>query len=98
MRLVLQRVKSASVSVDGAVVSSIGEGILALCGLHESDTHDDLSYCAKKLVNFTHPRRYPRSYLPRRHASSHITHIGKRAALRRACSSFDSQQYHIGKR
>jgi len=51
MRLVLQRVKSASVSVDGAVVSSIGEGILALCGLHEADTPADLSYCAKKLAN-----------------------------------------------
>ena len=50
MRLVLQRVKSASVSVDGSVVTSIGKGILALVGLHSKDTTDDLSYCARKLA------------------------------------------------
>ena len=49
MRLVLQRVKSASVTVNEKVVSSIGSGVLALVGLHEKDTADDLRYCAKKL-------------------------------------------------
>ena len=49
MRMVLQRVTSASVTVDGTVVSSIGRGILALVGLHEQDTAEDLKYCAKKL-------------------------------------------------
>ena len=49
MRLVVQRVKSASVMVDGTVVSSIGRGVLALVGLHAADTPTDLSYCAKKL-------------------------------------------------
>ena len=49
MRLVLQRVKSASVTVNSAVISSIGHGVLALVGLHETDTPDDLKYCAKKL-------------------------------------------------
>ena len=49
MRLVLQRVKAASVTVDGKVVSSIGRGLLALVGIHESDTPADVSYCAKKL-------------------------------------------------
>ena len=50
MRLVLQRCKSASVTVGGSVVSSIGGGIVALCGLHVEDTDADLQYCAKKLL------------------------------------------------
>ena len=50
MRLVLQRVTSASVTVGGSVVSSIGSGVVALCGLHVSDTDADLRYCAKKLL------------------------------------------------
>lgn len=51
MRLVVQRVKSASVTVDNNRVSSIGPGILALVGLHEHDTPKDLEYCCKRLVN-----------------------------------------------
>ena len=50
MRLVVQRVKSASVTVDGAVISSIGPGAMALVGLHECDTLDDLEYCCKRLL------------------------------------------------
>ena len=50
MRVVLQRVTSASVTVDGAMVSSIGRGIMALVGLHERDTAEDMKYCARKLV------------------------------------------------
>ena len=50
MRLVLQRVKSASVTVEGNVVSSIGPGTLALVGLHEHDTEEDLEYCCKRLL------------------------------------------------
>lgn len=49
MRLVLQRVKQASVSVDRTTVASIGGGVLVLVGIHESDTAADLQYCAKKL-------------------------------------------------
>lgn len=50
MRLVVQRVKSASVTVDGAVVSSIGPGAMALVGLHQDDTKEDLEYCCKRLL------------------------------------------------
>ena len=50
MRLVIQRVKSASVTVDGTIVSSIGPGVLALVGLHEHDTEQDLAYCCKRLL------------------------------------------------
>jgi D-tyrosyl-tRNA(Tyr) deacylase len=51
MRLVVQRVKSASVTVDPErVVSHIGPGILALVGLHEHDTIADAKYCCKRLL------------------------------------------------
>jgi len=50
MRLVLQRVKSASVRVEGEIVSSIGPGVMALVGLHENDTDDNLKECCKKLL------------------------------------------------
>ncbi|KAL3802728.1 hypothetical protein ACHAW5_003979 [Stephanodiscus triporus] len=57
MRLVVQRVKSASVTVrddgDGLPrrISSIGPGILALVGLHVDDDASDLTYCARRLLN-----------------------------------------------
>ncbi len=50
MRLVLQRVKSASVTVDNTQISSIGPGVLALVGLHENDTEENLVECSKKLL------------------------------------------------
>ena len=51
MRLVVQRVRSASVTVDGVVVSSIAGGLVALVGLHEQDTEEDLKYCSRRLLN-----------------------------------------------
>ena len=50
MRLVIQKVKRASVSVASSPVSSIGAGLLVLVGLHSLDTSDDLAWCAKKLL------------------------------------------------
>lgn len=50
MRLVLQRVKSASVTVDNNVISSIGPGVVALVGLHENDTVENCVECGKKLL------------------------------------------------
>lgn len=50
MRIVVQRVKTASVSVDSTVVSKIGPGILALVGLHEHDTIENLQDCCRKLL------------------------------------------------
>lgn len=46
MRAVVQRVSSASVSVDGAVVGEIGPGLLALVGV----THDDTPAQAEKMA------------------------------------------------
>ncbi|KAH7568837.1 hypothetical protein JRO89_XS06G0059400 [Xanthoceras sorbifolium] len=44
MRAVVQRVTSASVEVDGSIVSEIGPGLLVLVGLHESDSESDADY------------------------------------------------------
>jgi D-aminoacyl-tRNA deacylase len=41
MRAVIQRVSSASVNVDGRVVSSIGKGLLILLGVDQNDQQDD---------------------------------------------------------
>lgn len=52
MRIVVQRVKSASVtsSVDNTLISQIGPGLVALVGIHETDTIDDIQYCCKHLL------------------------------------------------
>ena len=50
MRLVLQRVKSASVTVEGNIISKIGPGVVALVGLHENDNEENLKDCCKKLL------------------------------------------------
>ncbi len=48
MRCIIQRVSRASVSVDGRVVSSIGKGLLILCGVGQGDTDDDARWLAGK--------------------------------------------------
>jgi len=50
MRLVIQRVKHASVKVDGELKGEIGQGFLVLLGVKKGDTDKDLEYCVKKLV------------------------------------------------
>ncbi|XP_062208272.1 uncharacterized protein LOC133909728 isoform X2 [Phragmites australis] len=51
MRAVVQRVLSASVEVEGRVVSEIGPGILVLVGVHEADTDSDADYMCRKVLN-----------------------------------------------
>ena len=48
MRLVIQRVSEASVSIDGKLHSSIGNGLMVLVGVEESDTPDDVRWPASK--------------------------------------------------
>lgn len=50
MRIVIQRVKHASVSIDNAVKSSIGEGYLILLGVCEEDSSDDVDWLVHKVV------------------------------------------------
>ena len=51
MRLVIQRVTSASVAIDGEVVGKIGAGLMVLVGVRESDTEADMQWLAQKTVN-----------------------------------------------
>ena len=51
MRAVVQRVASASVTVDGEVVSSIGRGLLVLLGVHAEDDEAKAARMAEKLLN-----------------------------------------------
>ncbi|MFP4452439.1 MAG: D-aminoacyl-tRNA deacylase [Desulfobacterales bacterium] len=51
MIALVQRVKKASVTVEGQTVGSIGPGLLVLLGVAETDTEADISYVADKVVN-----------------------------------------------
>ena len=51
MRAVVQRVKSASVTVDGKPISEIGEGLLIFHGVAQEDTSADLDYLTNKIAN-----------------------------------------------
>ncbi len=50
MRIVLQRVKSASVSIEGLVVGEIEHGFLLLVGVGPDDNRDDAYYLARKIA------------------------------------------------
>jgi len=50
MRVVIQKVKEASVTVEGAVISSIGNGLLILVGIESEDTEEDISYLVRKIA------------------------------------------------
>ena len=49
MRAVIQRVKSAQVSVDGRVSGKIGKGLLVLLGVGKGDGESDLSFLTSKI-------------------------------------------------
>ena len=51
MRAVVQRVKSASVHVDGQLVSEITSGLLIFLGISETDQQSDIDYLATKIAN-----------------------------------------------
>jgi D-aminoacyl-tRNA deacylase len=51
MRAVIQRVKSASVTVEGEVVGKIGKGLLVLLGVSNDDAEKDADYLVEKTLN-----------------------------------------------
>ena len=51
MRIVIQRVSHASVTIEGHCKSSIGKGMLILVGIEESDGQEDIDWLCKKIVN-----------------------------------------------
>jgi D-tyrosyl-tRNA(Tyr) deacylase len=50
MRTVIQRVRRASVSIDGRKESEIGEGLLVFTGIEESDNETDAEWLSSKIV------------------------------------------------
>lgn len=51
MRVVVQRVSKASVTIDELVASSINSGLLILLGIEDADTMDDIIWLSNKIVN-----------------------------------------------
>jgi D-tyrosyl-tRNA(Tyr) deacylase len=49
MRLVIQRVSSASVKVNDSIVSEINTGLLILAGIEEADSSEDIDWLVKKI-------------------------------------------------
>lgn len=50
MKAVIQRVSSASVTVDGAIVGQIGQGIMVLLGVEKGDREASADWLAEKIV------------------------------------------------
>ena len=51
MRAIIQRVSSASVTIDGQIHSQIGKGLLVLAGIEDADTDEDIQWLSGKIVN-----------------------------------------------
>lgn len=51
MRVVIQRVKESSVTIDNKLYNSIDKGLMILVGFTEGDTSSDIDYCVKKISN-----------------------------------------------
>ena len=50
MKIVIQRVKNASVSTDNLLFSKINQGLLLLVGIEDADTVQDLDYAVRKIT------------------------------------------------
>lgn len=51
MKIVMQRVAQASVSIGGQVIGEIEQGLLLLVGVGPDDTRDDVDYAVRKIIN-----------------------------------------------
>lgn len=51
MKVVIQRVTRASVTVNGKVIGKIGPGLVVLVGVAQGDTQDDVNYLAQKTID-----------------------------------------------
>ena len=51
MKIVIQRVQSASVVIEDSTVGAIKQGLLLLVGVGPEDTKEDLEYAVRKIVN-----------------------------------------------
>ena len=51
MKVVIQRVSSASVTIDSKIVAEIQKGLLVLVGLEDADTQEDTNWLCQKIAN-----------------------------------------------
>ncbi|MDR2956454.1 MAG: D-tyrosyl-tRNA(Tyr) deacylase [Prevotella sp.] len=51
MRILIQRVKQASVTIDNKIKSRIGKGLLILLGIEDNDNNEDIEWLCNKIVN-----------------------------------------------
>jgi D-tyrosyl-tRNA(Tyr) deacylase len=51
MRVLIQRVRRASVTVDGELISEIGKGLLVFVGICDEDGNEDIEWLTKKISN-----------------------------------------------
>lgn len=51
MKVVVQRSKHSSVSVDNKLINEIDSGLVLLVGIHKDDKEEDIEYLAKKVLN-----------------------------------------------
>jgi len=51
MRVILQRVREASVEIEEVNVSKINQGLLVLLGIEEADTQEDISWLCRKIIH-----------------------------------------------
>jgi len=51
MRVVIQRVSKASVTIDQQKVAAIQKGVLVLLGIENSDTQEDIDWLVRKIIN-----------------------------------------------
>ncbi|MBR6559575.1 MAG: D-aminoacyl-tRNA deacylase, partial [Alistipes sp.] len=49
MRLLIQRISRASVTIEGEIRSAIGKGLMVLVGIEEADTQEDIDWLTGKL-------------------------------------------------
>lgn len=50
MRVVVQRVQQASVTIEGKITAQIGNGLLILLGIEHEDAHSDVDWLVRKLI------------------------------------------------
>ena len=51
MKVVLQRVSQASVTIDSKIVADIQKGLLVLVGIEDADTQEDINWLCQKIAN-----------------------------------------------
>lgn len=51
MKIVIQRVREASVTIDNTIKSTIGKGLLVLAGIEDADGNEDIEWLSNKIVN-----------------------------------------------